>query len=48
MAVGFPDADVGPGGNPDWNPHTKNGLPRSVVNRGSPLCDSLESESLTC
>ena len=27
MAVGFPDAGVGPGGNPDWNPHTKNGLP---------------------
>lgn len=43
MAVGFPDADVGPGGNPDWNPHTKNGLPRSVGNRGSPPCDSLES-----
>ena len=46
MAVGFQDAYVGPGGNPDWNPHTKNGLPWSVVNRGSPLCDSLESESL--
>ena len=43
MAVGFPDAGVGPGGNPDWNPHTKNGLPRSVGNRGSPPCDSLES-----
>ena len=43
MAVGFPDADVGPGGNPDWNPHTKNGLPRSVGNRGSSPCDSLES-----
>ena len=43
MVVGFPDAGVGPGGNPDWNPHTKNGLPWSVGNRGSPLCDSLES-----
>ena len=48
MAVGFPDAGVGPGGNPDWNPHTKNGLPWSVGNHGSPPCDSLESESLTC
>ena len=35
MAVGFPDAGVGPGGNPDWNPHTKNGLPWSAGNRGS-------------